>query len=446
MNMPSHLKHTLGGLTMLLCVAASSFAQADKLPAAPAQGMEIAAVVGDQAVSSYDVDNRMRFIIVTANLSNTPDVAQRIRPQIIRSLIDEKLQLQEAARNDIKVTDSEIGEAIASIENDRHMPPGDITRMLDANHIPKETFAQQLRAQLAWHKLLVKKIKPQVHVSDDEIRLATQRLMMQPVVTAKAGTPQELQIAVIALPVDKPARDNEMHRLGDKLVKEIRSGASFEEVSRQFSSSTASAGGKVESFWVRPEQLDPAIAKALAAAKSGTVTEPVRTPDGYTIVKVYNTRSLNGAAPAEAPVNMQVALKEILLKLKPDAKAKEAKVLLQIAEDLAKHPGSCAEKGFAGLENTDDFDIQVNYRDALTSDLPAAIKIIADNLKVGDISTPFATDDGIVLYMLCDKKNADAPLPPDRNRVRDMLMLTRLNLEAQKYLRNLRRDTFIEIR
>ena len=79
------------------------------------------------------------------------------------------------------------------------------------------------------------------------------------------------------------------------------------------------------------------------------------------------------------------------------------------------------------------------------SELPPAVKIIAENLKVGDISTPFASDEGIRLYMLCDKKE-NVVKTPDHEQVFRILMQQKMELAAQKYIRNLRRETFVEIR
>ncbi|MDE3016082.1 MAG: peptidylprolyl isomerase [Pseudomonadota bacterium] len=405
--------------------------------AAVHSGMDIAAIVGDEAITSYDVDNRVRFIIATANLSDTPEVAAHIRPQVILSLIDEKLELREAAKNNIKISDDEVKKAIISIEKERNMEPDAIEHIMEEHHVPKSTFTQQIRAQLAWNRLLMKKIRPQMHVSDEEIALAAKR----PQVVTAGSHPQELRIAVIALPVDKPSRDAEVRKLADRLVREVRGGASFEEVSRQFSSSTASAVGRAESFWVMPGQLDPAVARALVAAKIGAVTDPVRTSEGYIIVKVYDARATSNNDAKD----MEVNIKAILLKLKPGAPAHDADVLLQIGEDVARHPGSCTDKTVSGIENIDDVDITVDFRRSLMSELPPALKAVVDGLKVGEISTPLASDDGIRLYMLCDKQEAGV-MPPDHERLYQMLMQHKMELEAQKYMRNLRRETYIEVR
>jgi len=283
---------------------------------------------------------------------------------------------------------------------------------------------------------VIKKIKPTVKISDEEIQMAYHKGLAHPPIVN-----QELQIAAIVLPVDKPERDNQVRQLGEKLVKEVRGGASFEEVARQFSGGNKKSSGAVESFWVKPEQIDPALSHALAGAKAGTVTDPVRGNDGYKIIKVYAVRG----EEAEQAKPIDVQLKEILFKLKPDAKQKEAELVAQIGGDMAKHPGSCEDKGVAGIENTADFDISVNFSHEHLSTLPKAIQLIVSGLKKGEMSQPFASDEGIRLYMLCEWKE----LPPeeaDHDRIGNELFAQRMDLEVEKYMRDLRRDTFIEIR
>ena len=401
------------------------------LASAPVRAADlgIAAVVNGQAISSYDVDNRMRFILATTKISGTPDMAERIRPQVIQSLIDEKLQAAEAAKNSITLEDGEVDKAIAGIERQRGMAEGAIFRMLEQAGVPRETFIRQITAQLLWNRLMIKKVRPRVKVTDEEIDLAREKF-------SRPAVRQELKIAALTLPVDKPSRDGEVRKLADKLVGEVRAGASFEEVARQFSS------GAPEPFWVRPEQMDPKLGRALMDGREGMITAPIRTDRGYTIVKVYEMRALGGDAAA---TDTEIQFREILLKLKDGMPQKEADALLAIGQEVAKHPGACEDKGVAGVENLEDFDIEANLRRDFLSDLPPALRALADSLKVGEISTPFASAEGIRLYMLCGRKEGVAK-SVDRERIGDRLFAEKMELEAQKYMRNLRREAFIEVR
>lgn len=402
-------------------------------PAAAGAGMGIVAVAGDEAITSYDLVNRMKFVMATTNLSNTPEVAERIRPQVLRALIDERLQLQEAKRQDIKIDDDEIKQAVAAIEQQRGLPSGAIVEMLRRNALPADTFTDQVRAQLSWNRLMGKKFMARIKVSEEEIEAARKKM-------AAASVKQEYQIAVIVLPLSKGQKPADVKRAADKLAGEIRAGASFEEVSRQLSSGSGHAA-KIPTFWVRPEQLDPLIARALAGAKAGSIVGPVPGNDGLSLIKVYDTRAV-GDAPAAA---YEVQLKDIALTLKDGAPQQEADALLSIAREVAKNPGTCSQESVANIDNLRDLDIAVSFKHAMEDDLPAGIRAITESLKEGDISPPFASDDGIHLYMVCERKATDVRLA-GREQVVAALKQQKIGLEAQKYMRNLRRDAFVEIR
>ncbi len=419
-------------LWLVLCVPLMAAPALANKPAAKNEGgLAIAAVVGDEAISSYDVDARLRFIVATTRLTNNPETLARVRPQVVRSLIDERLQTKAAAAENITVSDQEVASAIAGIESQRGMAAGAIAQMLAQNNVPMETFKNQIRAQLAWGKLVGKRIRPAIRISDEEA-LARQKTMVLP------KEHQELEIAFMILPVDRPKRENEVRAAAAKLSSEMRAGASFEELSRQLSG----RGTNVPSLWVRPEQLDPALGRALAGASAGTITPPIRTEAGYTIVKVYNARSLEKTAErAEL-----LSVKEIVLSLKPDAENQEASALLSIAEEIAKHPGRCDEDGVAGIDNLEDVEMKVVRREIATNELTQALSSILGNLVPGQISSPYATDRGIELYMLCARRPVEPSSMVDLGQVKNVILAERLELEAQKLMRNLRRDTFIEVR
>lgn len=403
-------------------------------------GLNIVAVVGDQAISSFDVAARTKFVLATTKLSNTPDVIANIRPQIIRTLIDESLQMQEATKNGVSIDDKEVEQAIAGIEAQRGMPAGDIGRMLDANKVPTKTFYDQIRSQLAWGKTLSKVVRPRIKISAEEIELGKQSITApSPLAQSATLNAKEVEISVIALPVESKKREAELAKLSDKLVAELRKGAKFEEVARQFSS-----GGNAKSFWIKPNQLDPAIVNALKTVKEGGITPAIRTAAGFTIVKLHSVRSSEKKQEtAIAKPDAEITMKEILLKLKTTADDKEAGILLQIAKEVAENPGSCEEKTVASIKDPELYDIDVNFEKAAISELPPALKTIADSLKVGEVSTPFASEAGVRIYVMCAKKEIKGA---SENFVRETLFRQKFELEAQKYIRNLRREVFIEVR
>ncbi len=423
--------------TLLLSASINPALAKEKIAAEKPLGdaLNIAAVVNDKAISSFDLNNRVKFVLVTTRISDTPDTIAKIRPQVLRTLIDESLELQEAERNNIKVDDKEIAQAIATIEAQRGMPAGGISALLNANRIPEKIFNNQIHAQLAWNKLLAKTVRPRIKISDEEVNIAQGHMVAEP----EAISIREMEIAIINLPIDKPQREGEIRKLGDKLYSELKKGAPFEEIARQFS-----AGGDTKPFWIRPEQLDPSIAQVLRGTKEGAITAPIRSNTGISIIKLVHIRA-NKPEPKKDNHDYDITMKEILFKLKPTASEKEADVLLKIGEEVSKNPGKCEDKGVSGISNPDDYDIEVNMRNAALSDMPPALRAISETLKIGDISMPFASAEGIRLYMLCNKKEISGS-SLSNDKIKESIYRQKFELEVEKYLRNLRREAFIEVR
>lgn len=398
------------------------------------QDYGIVATVNDQIITNFDVEKRMKLVLVTTDIEDTKENRERLRPQVIRSLVDERLQLQEAYKNDITVGPDEVTKGIAMLEQQRGMPAGSLEPFLVSKGVDTSSFQQQLKAQIAWNNLVVRKVRSNVKVSEEEIELARGRMQDNP-------ANQEVKIAVLTLPVDKPEHDAEVRRTAQKLAAEIRKKASFEQVAQQFAAAKADGGAVVSAIWINPLQLDPAIARALVKTEPNAITNPVRTEVGYTIAKLLGRR----AAEKETSDDQEVVFKDILIHLKDNASAAESSALQQIAELIAKHPGECREAGLADIGDVSAFDIETQVRTEKISNMPASMRGIAKSLPVGQVSTPVDSEEGMRLFMMCEKK----PIPAseaEKEHIYNMLMQQKMQLEAQKFLRDLRRTAYIDIR
>jgi peptidyl-prolyl cis-trans isomerase SurA len=408
----------------------------------PEGAIGVVAVVNDDVISSIDLQDRVKLILGSTRIEDTPENRKRIVPQAVRILIDEKIQLQEAASQSISVTEDDIKNAIASIEQRSNKPPGSLEADLNERGLPKRSLYQQIKAQIAWSKVIGKSVRPKIRISDGEIERAKKK-------SGGGSTRAEVQISTILLPVDKPASENNVKALAEKLASEISAGASFDEVARQFTSGgTGQAAG---AFWVEPAQLDPLISAAISSLNNGQVAAPVRTIAGYQIVKLLDKRTGNASVP-QSQKQAEIAMKHLTMKLKPDAAQKEAEVMLTIAREVSKNPGTCLSKSIANIDNISDLDIEVEFIRNLLSRLPDGLRTIIEPLNVGQVSEPFATPEGIHIYMMCERINLpDLALAPaveeaPAEEVRNQLFAQKIELEAMKYLRNLRRDAFVDIR
>lgn len=415
---------------LLLILPLTAYAQnASELPVSAELG--IVAIVNDEVITTMDVADRTAFILATTNLPNDPQAIQRMIPQITRQLIDEKLQLQDAARLGVTIDRGRIREAIEGIAARQNTTPEVLYAGLESKGISREVFDEQLKAQIAWQLILGRMVRPNVSVTDAEVERA--RLTDSLKLTAEGAI--EVEIVSLILPVNTPEEEEDTKELAEKLVTDLRNGASFEQVASQFGTANTTP------TWVPLADLDPGLGNALKQAVPGSVSNPARTLDGYVIIKLLNRRGISSAEANDS----QLLLKDILLALENDDSGSEADLSVEIAKEVAKNPGTCQSDGIDGLSGLEDMNITVQFVNASFSELSPTVQELVSNLSVGGVSQPFATPEGIRVMMLCERTDT----PPEMASAEETytkLMNKKLELESQKYMRDLRRDAFIEFK
>ena len=139
----------------------------------------IAAIVNDEIISIYDLENRIRLVVTTANLPPRQDVFRRLRPQVLRTMIDERLQLQEAASLKIRVKQREINRTISNLARRNRMKTDQLWALLDSRQVDRSALETQVRARVSWFKLIDRKFARQVAVGHEEVEEELDRLRLQ---------------------------------------------------------------------------------------------------------------------------------------------------------------------------------------------------------------------------------------------------------------------------
>jgi peptidyl-prolyl cis-trans isomerase SurA len=156
---------TLGLVVALACLMPGQGAFAQQ---------RIAAVVNDDLVSVQDLNDRLDLVMFTSGVEDTPEARQGLTPQVLRGLVEEVLQLQEAERLGITVQDQEVDQALANIAERNNMEVPAMRRLLADAGINFNTLLAQLRAQIAWVKIVNLQVRPRVNVTVDQLDLAVQ--------------------------------------------------------------------------------------------------------------------------------------------------------------------------------------------------------------------------------------------------------------------------------
>jgi peptidyl-prolyl cis-trans isomerase SurA len=216
------------------------------------------AIVNGDIITDTDVDQRLALVLL-ANSGSTisDDERDRLRMQVLRNLIDESLQIQEAKADDVSV--------FARVAANFKQTPQQFTDFVKSKGSSASSLKRQIRAEMSWQHVLGRKVEPFVNVGDDEVKAIIDKLDSQ------RGT-QEYRVQEIFLSAT-PDTDADIHASANKIVGQIRAGGSFTAYARQFSeASTAAVGGDLG--WVRAGQLPDALSSAVQSMEPGKVSEP----------------------------------------------------------------------------------------------------------------------------------------------------------------------------
>lgn len=396
----------------------------------PAHGQDqqrIVALVNDEVISLRDITQRLRIIMATARLPDNPEVIRAVREQAMRSLIDERLQMQEAKRRGISISQQELDNAISAIERQLGVPAGRFEEYAQRSGIDANAVMAQVRAELTWARMVRGRLMATTTVTDQEVDEAIAKLR------SSAGQTEEL-ISEILIPVDSPDQEEPQRQTALRIIEQLRNGASFPALARQFSRGTTAANGG-EVGWVQRGTLPEEIDSVVSRMNKGDISEPIRTVGGYQIVVLRDRRQI--ALPGAQ--DTRVTLKQILLPL--EGNGGDVQAVMARAQSVRGEIRSCDDiEGIAERLKAPGSGSLGTLR---LGDLPEAFRQAVSNLNVNETSEPVQTPRGVHLFTLCAKEESNAF---DRNQIRQNLMVRRAELLAQRYIRELRRDATIEFR
>ncbi len=402
-----------------------------QLPATAQDSMRIAAVVNDDIISELDIYMRLKMAMLSAHLEDTPETRDRLMPQVLRNLIDDRLKLQEAKREGIRVNPADIEKRINAIGERNKMSREELETFLRGNGILPEALADQMNADLSWARLVQRKLRPRITITDQEINDEAKRIR------ATVGQ-TEYKLYQIFLAVDAPDQEASIRDSGERLIEQLNSGADFESLATEFSQDEGALKGG-DWGWLRLDQMEPAVAKEIQSAPTGQVVGPVRGTGGYYIAFAKETRVSGATDTADGTVNV----KQLLWPLTANAAENEVNRAISQAKTLAPQIEGCSQMSQIAADAA-----PAVYRElgnVLVSDLPKEARNMAINLPIDVPSDPIRTSQGIVLYVICDRQSGDDEAL-SRTAIADRLGQQRLETLARGYLSDLRRAAVIDIR
>ena len=398
----------------------------------PAAG--IVAVVNGDVISSADVENRTRLFALSTGQPLTPEVLDRLRPQVRQQLVDERLRLQETQRRKINVGDKEVAEAVGDIETRNNMRPGALRAGLEGQGVASRTLIDQVRVQIGWTRVLRQELGTRSDISDADV---AEQLR---VAKTQAGQP-EFNLGEIFLPIEDPAKAAEVQRFAETVIGQLRAGAPFPIIATQFSQSqNALQGGEIG--WVRLPQLDPSVAAVVTQMPPGAISNPINVPGGIDIVMLRQKREVG------RDLQNVLSIRQVFLpfqgELNPAQPTDQQRRAVEQANTVSKNAKSCdaMEQMAKQVGSTRPPDPGPVRLDTLAS---PAMRTILSGLTINQASKSLVSQDGVAVVMVCTREQKNMA-EPSKQEVSDRLLNERVEQVSRQLQRDLRRRAVLDLR
>lgn len=398
---------------------------------------KVVAIVNDDVLTENEL--LAKFEIIKQQLANNQTATpndQELRAQVLNHLIDQKIELQTAARAGIDVEDDTVNKSIEDIAKRNNLTLSAFKQYLTENDFDFNAFHDEIHDQIIIERLLQREIGSRITVTKQEIDK-----YLNSVAYEQANISEyQLQDILIALP-DIPSTEQVRHadlKVNDILQK-LQQGKSFEELAiAKSDGGEALQGGSLG--WRRIEEIPTIFAEKVQIMEKGEVVGPIRAPNGYHILKLVDIRGTAGQH-----FTTEFNVKHILLRRDPvtaDAvlKANIEKIRAQIenglpfdeaAKKYSQDPISAAKGGALGWMTGEEL-------------VPAFTKAM-NEVNVKTLSQPVRTEYGWHIIFVEERRQKEDTKEFQRKKIQKMVFERKYQEESQAWVKKMRDASYVEI-
>ncbi|MEO1966277.1 SurA N-terminal domain-containing protein [Hyphomonas sp.] len=376
----------------------------------------IAAVVNDRPISFTDVRDRARMLLLSlGGQQPSPEQVQQITGQALEQLIDERLQLEKASEFDLEISKEEIDGAVEGMAAQSGLTGADLKSQLLAAGIDPSSLEEQMRAELAWNRVMSGLYGSRIRISDNQVDDQIEQLRL-------AAKKTQYRISEIFLFAPDPETRTQAEEAARSIVEQLKAGADFRIAAQRLSSApTAATGGDMG--WVSASDLPPELVPAIESAAGPGLLEPITVDNGVYILYIQNKRE-----PAEATT--KVDLIRLITSDATDESLKAAMERITSCDDVQTVANTTQGLRAQPLE-----DINIE-------ELGPEGKSLVESAEIGKPTDIFAVSGGLGTMYVCRREEGAEALP-SREDLKNSLKGRELNMISERELRNLRRDATI---
>jgi peptidyl-prolyl cis-trans isomerase SurA len=410
---------------------------------AAAQGValvdRIVAVVNKDVITANELADAVAAAQRQLRRQGTP-LPERglIERQMLERLILDKAQLQLARDTGIRVDELQLDRAVQRIAQNNNLTLPDFRRALEKDGVSFPAWRDEIREQILLTRLREREVDDKIQVSDTEIDLFLAELK------AKPDARVEYQLAHILVRVPEqatPERIEAARGRAQKALAEARAGGDFASLAASYSDAPDALQGGVIG-WRSHDRLPELFSEALAPMRPGEVSDILRSPAGFHVLRLIDRRGAN----VDTGAVVQTRLRHILIRASESMSEGEA--LRRLNDLRARIVGGAAD--FAEMARAYSGDVTAArggeldwiYPGDTVPDFERAYR----ELKIGDVSQPVRTPFGFHLIQVLERRSAD--MSPERRRLqaRQALRERKADEAFQEWLRQLRDQAYVELR
>lgn len=414
---------------LVFCALAASVADAEVLD-------RIVAVVEDDVILEDELERELHAIVGKlrgGNVAMPPDYI--LRKQVLERMIVDKLQKQLAAKSGIQISDEMLRNSVAEIASRNGLSVDAFREEIERQGISYKAFEDNLRNEIAINQLRGREIGSRIKVTDAEVAhfLETQ---------GKAGaTNSQFHLGHILIAVSQSAESTAIQKAYQKaqqVVADLRAGKDFKQMAVSVSNDdNALKGGDLG--WRSIGQIPTLFTDVVAGMKQGEISDPIRSPSGYHIIKVLELED------SGHHVITKTKVRHILVKTNELVDDEEArKRLLALRERIVDGDDFTA----LARAHSDDKGSAVNGG-SLDWVTPGALvppfEEAMNKLNINELSQPVQTQFGWHLIQVLGRESQDNSDQFKKDKVRDEIRKRKIEEETELWLRRLRDEAYVEI-
>lgn len=397
----------------------------------------IVAIVDQAVVTEQELESRIATVTAQFKKQGTELPAEAIlRKQILERLITDTLQLQYAAQTGLKVDDNQLDKTIGRIAEQNQLSLAEFTEALAKDGVSMTKFRADIRNEITLARLREREVDGRVNVSESEIDnfLTSQ--------AANNENQDEYEIAHLLIRTPEEGATEEIQKAKSKVdsaLTELKAGVSFAKVSASFSDApNALEGGSLG--WKKASQMPALFLDALKAMQVGDVSAPLRSPNGFHVLKLNNKRG--GNSPL---VIQQTHARHILIKLSEIMSEKDGKLKIDgIKERLDNGEKFEALAKQYSEDSTASSGGDLNWVNP--GDTVPQFEKAMNELKELQISPPVRTQFGWHLIQVIERRSQDMSKEAARLKARQEIRAKKADEAYQDWIRELRDRAYVEIR